>query len=160
MFQRTTAWFVMEDAAFAGVGVALLLTVLLLLLRCTVITKKNAPPTKAGWIPWLGVALEFGKEPLRYIQKTRAEASCATCMIQLTASWSLWTPWSHLLQLGDVFTILAAGKRMTFMFCQTHLFFQSPQADFRAAVQPFTQRAGLLAQIRLCILKNCVCLCL
>ena len=65
----------------------------------------------------------------------------------------LVTPYTlvlYLLQLGDVFTILAAGKRMTFLFShdQTHLFFQSTQADFQAAVQPFTQRAGLLAQYR------------
>ena len=137
-----------EGAAFVGVGVALVLIFLLLLLRCTGITRPrgNEPPRKAGWIPWLGVALEFGKAPLWYIQKTREEASCET------ASWMLsLTPYSYLLQLGDVFTILAAGKRMTFIFShdQTHLFFHSPQADFQAAVQPFTQKAGLLAQTRL-----------
>lgn len=77
---------VMEGAAFVGVGVALLLAAVLLLLRYTTVNTRNAPPKKAGWIPWLGVPLEFGKEPLWYIQKARAEASC-TCNLHDGCGW-------------------------------------------------------------------------
>lgn len=38
-------------------------------------SKHNMPPSKAGWIPWVGVAIEFGKEPLNYIEKARKEVS-------------------------------------------------------------------------------------
>ena len=29
------------------------------------------PPVEGGWIPWLGCALAFGKEPLWFIKKTQ-----------------------------------------------------------------------------------------
>lgn len=61
-----------------SVGVALILVVLFLLLRFRASPRGNSPPRKAGWIPWFGVALEFGKEPLWYIQKARAEVSFCT----------------------------------------------------------------------------------
>lgn len=28
------------------------------------------PPVQGGWVPWLGCALDFGKEPLWYIKRT------------------------------------------------------------------------------------------
>lgn len=28
------------------------------------------PPVQGGWFPWLGCALDFGKEPLWYIKST------------------------------------------------------------------------------------------
>lgn len=28
------------------------------------------PPVEGGWIPWVGCAVAFGKEPLWYIKKT------------------------------------------------------------------------------------------
>jgi len=31
------------------------------------------PPIRTGWLPWLGCALEFGKEPLHFIKRTRDE---------------------------------------------------------------------------------------
>ena len=34
------------------------------------------PPVRSGWLPWLGCALEFGKEPLNFIKRTRDEVTC------------------------------------------------------------------------------------
>ena len=31
------------------------------------------PPIRTGWLPWLGCALEFGKEPLHFIKRTKDE---------------------------------------------------------------------------------------
>jgi 24-hydroxycholesterol 7alpha-hydroxylase len=31
----------------------------------------NAPPCIKGWIPWFGVAFEFGKSPLTFIAQAR-----------------------------------------------------------------------------------------
>lgn len=31
------------------------------------------PPVRSGWLPWLGCALEFGKEPLNFIKRTKDE---------------------------------------------------------------------------------------
>ena len=47
-------------------------------------------------------------------------------------------------QLGPTFSVLVAGKRMTFVTDPDDygIYFQSPQADFQQAVQPFTERAG------------------
>lgn len=29
------------------------------------------PPVQSGWLPWVGCAVEFGREPLFYINRTR-----------------------------------------------------------------------------------------
>ena len=31
------------------------------------------PPVRSGWVPWVGCALEFGKEPLNFIKRTKDE---------------------------------------------------------------------------------------
>ena len=33
------------------------------------------PPVRSGWLPWLGCTLEFGKEPLNFIKKTKDEVT-------------------------------------------------------------------------------------
>ena len=35
------------------------------------------PPVKGGWIPWVGCAVPFGKEPLHFIQRTKEEVTGA-----------------------------------------------------------------------------------
>ena len=47
-------------------------------------------------------------------------------------------------QLGDIFTIHAAGRRMTFVAHPRDYkqFFHNSHASFQAAVQPFTMKAG------------------
>ncbi|XP_063079822.1 24-hydroxycholesterol 7-alpha-hydroxylase [Engraulis encrasicolus] len=72
----------------------------------------NAPPCIKGWIPWLGAALEFGKAPLDFIAEARAK---------------------H----GPVFTIRAAGKRLTFVTLHEDFrtFFMSKDVDFEQGVQ-------------------------
>eukprot|EP00117_Sycon_ciliatum_P021447 scpid10192/ scgid18794/ 24-hydroxycholesterol 7-alpha-hydroxylase; Cytochrome P450 39A1; Oxysterol 7-alpha-hydroxylase len=79
----------------------------------------SAPPCVSGWLPWIGCAVEFGKEPLLFLDATRK-------------------------RLGDVFTIHAAGRRMTFLMDpdDTHIFMQSDALDFQKAVQPFTSKAA------------------
>ncbi|KAG7460898.1 hypothetical protein MATL_G00203860 [Megalops atlanticus] len=72
----------------------------------------NSPPCIRGWIPWFGAAFEFGKAPLDFIAQAR-------------------------LKYGPVFTIFAAGKRLTFLTQNEdfHTFFMSKDVDFEQAVQ-------------------------
>ena len=50
----------------------------------------------------------------------------------------------YTIQLGDIFTIHVAGKRMTFVTNSRDYqhYFTTTDTDFQAAVQPFTNRAG------------------
>jgi len=36
-----------------------------------VIKQKNQPPCLGYWRPWIGCAVEFGREPLYFIEKAR-----------------------------------------------------------------------------------------
>ncbi|XP_078617889.1 24-hydroxycholesterol 7-alpha-hydroxylase-like [Branchiostoma floridae x Branchiostoma japonicum] len=76
------------------------------------IVKKGRPPCMDGWIPWFGCAIDFGKAPLDFIEETKRK-------------------------LGPVFTIVAAGRWMTFVTEPEDIttFFQSPNLDFQKAVQ-------------------------
>ena len=40
----------------------------------------KVPPVEGGWIPWLGCALTFGKEPLWFIKK--AHKKVLSCWLQ------------------------------------------------------------------------------
>ncbi|KAG9347568.1 hypothetical protein JZ751_005137 [Albula glossodonta] len=75
-------------------------------------THPNSPPCIRGWIPWFGAAFEFGKAPLEFIAQAR-------------------------LKYGPVFTVFAAGKRLTFVTLHEdfHTFFMSKDVDFEQAVQ-------------------------
>lgn len=33
------------------------------------------PPVEGGWVPWVGCAVAFGKEPLWYIKKTHEKVN-------------------------------------------------------------------------------------
>ena len=92
------------------------------------------PPIRSGWLPWIGCALEFGKEPLNFIKRTKDEVR-----IMLQSKGLLF-----IVQLGHVFTIHAAGKYMTFITSPAHYdhFFHTAHADFQKAVQPYTNKAG------------------
>ena len=68
-------------------------------------------------------------------------------------------------QLGDIFTIVAAGKKMTFVMDHRdyHHYFTTTQTDFQAAVQPFTKGAGEYTAVMLSSIiqirrlhKNCM----
>lgn len=74
------------------------------------------PPVQRGWLPWLGCALDFGKQPLNYIKQTNDK---------------------H----GDIFTIHVAGKWMTFLMNADSYqhFFSAHTVDFQAAVLPICQ---------------------
>ena len=39
----------------------------------------NCPPVRTGWLPWLGCAVEFGKEPLNFIKRTKDEVHVTVC---------------------------------------------------------------------------------
>ena len=94
------------------------------------------PPVEGGWVPWLGCALAFGKEPLSHIKKTHDKV------------WEVWglKVCQHLsFQLGDVFTINVAGKWMTFVMDVNSYqhFFSSNCLDFQAAVLPICKGVGM-----------------
>ncbi|XP_071755563.1 24-hydroxycholesterol 7-alpha-hydroxylase [Centroberyx gerrardi] len=72
----------------------------------------NSPPCIRGWIPWFGAAFQFGKAPLTFISQARDK-------------------------YGPVFTVVAAGKRLTFVNLHEDFrtFFLSKDVDFEQAVQ-------------------------
>ena len=61
----------------AVVGGLTLISTLSWLVRSNLGGKERLPPVKSGWIPWVGCAIPFGKEPLWFIQQTRKEVSLA-----------------------------------------------------------------------------------
>uniref|UniRef100_A0A671PQW8 24-hydroxycholesterol 7-alpha-hydroxylase-like n=1 Tax=Sinocyclocheilus anshuiensis TaxID=1608454 RepID=A0A671PQW8_9TELE len=96
--------------------ITLILTVCIVIISFRLLFGKrshpNAPPCIRGWIPWFGAAFEFGKAPLHFIQQARAK-------------------------YGPVFTVVAAGKRLTFVTLNEDFraFFTSKDVDFEQAVQ-------------------------
>ena len=52
---------------------------LTILLAYTSRGTEKFPPVRSGWLPWLGhrlgCVLEFGKEPLNFIKKTKDEVT-------------------------------------------------------------------------------------
>ncbi|XP_048453007.1 24-hydroxycholesterol 7-alpha-hydroxylase-like [Rhincodon typus] len=81
--------------------------------------KTAAPPCISGWIPWIRASLRFGKAPLEFIEQARA-------------------------QYGAVFTVEAAGKRLTFVTDEEdfEIFFKSKNVDFQEAVQEAVWHTG------------------
>ncbi|XP_065827980.1 24-hydroxycholesterol 7-alpha-hydroxylase-like isoform X2 [Oscarella lobularis] len=79
----------------------------------------NEPPWYPYWTPWLGCAIKFGEAPLHFIDLARKK-------------------------LGATFSVLVAGKRMTFVTDPDDygIYFQSPQSDFQQAIQPFLEKAA------------------
>jgi len=65
----------MEFAAAVVIGGLALLAAVLWLVRSNSSRRTRLPPVKGGWIPWVGCAIPFGKEPLWFIQRTRKEVS-------------------------------------------------------------------------------------
>ncbi|XP_043918575.1 24-hydroxycholesterol 7-alpha-hydroxylase isoform X2 [Protopterus annectens] len=83
----------------------------------------TSPPCIKGWIPWLGAAFEFGKSPLEFIKLAVAK-------------------------YGPIFTVLAAGNRLTFVTDaeDLDLFFNSKDVDFQQAVQEPVQHVASISR--------------
>ncbi|XP_077345058.1 24-hydroxycholesterol 7-alpha-hydroxylase-like [Lithobates pipiens] len=81
------------------------------------------PPCIRGWIPWLGAALQLGREPLEFIHR----------------SWQKY---------GPVFTVVSAGNRLTFVSGDEGMavFFKSKQLSFPQAVQKLLQHAASIGE--------------
>ncbi len=69
----------------------------------------NRPPQE-GWLPFIGCAVEFGKAPLLFIKR---------CIDKVPRVSQEHTSSQHI-QHGSVFTIYAAGKKMTFLLDPEH----------------------------------------
>ena len=56
----------------------LVLTCIILISFVYLLSRKanKYPPICKGWIPWLGCAIEFGKQPLDFIEQKRKEVHC------------------------------------------------------------------------------------
>ncbi|KAM8953269.1 24-hydroxycholesterol 7-alpha-hydroxylase [Pelodytes ibericus] len=82
-----------------------------------------APPCIRGWIPWFGAAFEMGKAPLAFIQRAQEK-------------------------YGPVFTVLAAGNRLTFVSGEEGIstFFTSKKVDFQQAVQKPVQHTASIGK--------------
>lgn len=81
--------------------------------------KVKYPPLIRGWIPWLGCAIDFGEEPLKFIKESMQK---------------------H----GAIFTLYIVGQRMTFLTetSDLPLFFNSPQADFQQAAEEAVRKTS------------------
>ncbi|XP_029971881.1 25-hydroxycholesterol 7-alpha-hydroxylase-like [Salarias fasciatus] len=80
--------------------------------------RENEPPLIKGWIPFLGKALEFRKDSLKFLLEQKRK---------------------H----GDIFTVRMAGKYMTFVLdplLYPHIIKHSQQLDFREFLQNTTPR--------------------
>ncbi|KAH9494668.1 hypothetical protein Btru_020478 [Bulinus truncatus] len=86
-------------------------------------SRRKRPPSYSGWIPWLGCALEFGQNPLKFIDLM-----------------------GH--KLGPVYTLKVAGEHMTFLTDAEdfHHFFQSSNVDFQRAVQNSVQKVASVTE--------------
>ncbi|KAJ3061182.1 Cytochrome P450 7B1, partial [Podochytrium sp. JEL0797] len=73
---------------------ALLAPKVIALIRSQYLRKANEPPLESGLIPYLGLALEYGKNPKALLDKMRT-------------------------QHGDCFTLFLAGQRITFVVDHT-----------------------------------------
>jgi prostacyclin synthase len=85
----------------------------------SVVRREGSPVLLRGRIPFVGVALEFGKDAVSFLKKQMG---------------------IH----GDVFSLLVAGRKMTFL-CDVKyygIFFESDKStmSFEEAVQTFTER--------------------
>lgn len=47
------------------------------------------PPVRSGWLPWVGCAIPFGKEPLYFIQRTKEEVSRLLYEVEASGDLSL-----------------------------------------------------------------------
>ncbi|XP_045195675.1 24-hydroxycholesterol 7-alpha-hydroxylase-like [Mercenaria mercenaria] len=84
---------------------------------------KKAPPSCGGWIPWLGCAVQFGKQPLGFIKRKSQE-------------------------FGSIFTLYVAGERLTFLTDPKdfHYFFDNSDVDFQQAVQVPVQNLASISR--------------
>ncbi|XP_065586482.1 24-hydroxycholesterol 7-alpha-hydroxylase [Cyrtonyx montezumae] len=78
----------------------------------------RCPPCIGSRVPWLGAALRFGRAPLEFIERARAE---------------------H----GPIFTVYTMGKRFTFVMEEegAEVFFTSKDLNFEQAVQQLVENA-------------------
>lgn len=82
--------------------------------------RPGEPPLEAGWIPFLGVALDYGRNPLAFLQETQKKC-------------------------GDAFTCKIAGKYFTFItdpFSFPAVVRQGKHLDFQKFAIGFSQRVG------------------
>lgn len=110
----------------SAVGILLGLLAGLLVRSLLIRTRQSGlppPPCIRGWIPWLGAALQMGREPLEFIHRARQK---------------------H----GPVFTVLAAGNRLTFVSGDEGMsaFFKSKQVNFPQAVQKPVQHTASIEE--------------
>ena len=63
----------MEAEVYAALVVLILSVFAFIFFNGKLSANQRLPPMKSGCIPWFGIAFEFGKAPLHYIEKTRKE---------------------------------------------------------------------------------------
>ncbi|MGH0129594.1 UNVERIFIED_CONTAM: hypothetical protein FKN15_012745 [Acipenser sinensis] len=124
-FQQAVQDPVQRTALAMGIEILLLLVLTAFSVYFLFVQRKhpNYPPCIRGWIPWFGAAFQFGKAPLDFLAQARAK-------------------------YGPVFTIAAAGKRLTFVTLHEdfNTFFMSKDVDFQQAVQDPVQRTASISK--------------
>ncbi|XP_051880889.1 LOW QUALITY PROTEIN: 24-hydroxycholesterol 7-alpha-hydroxylase [Pristis pectinata] len=115
----------MDDMGCMLLLVHISLTLAATFLLCWVFKQRQpaAPPCVGGWIPWFRASFRFGKAPLEFIEQARA-------------------------QYGAIFTVVAAGKRLTFVTEEEdfEIFFKSKNVDFQEAVQEAVWRTASISR--------------
>ena len=82
-YQVTMVKFDEDDDSNGSLILPALLGLVLFILaqvyrRRQLIASLNLPPCYSGWIPFLGCAVEFGKEPLNFIEKMHQQVNLFT----------------------------------------------------------------------------------
>ena len=76
-------------ALAALLGAPLVLYALWRLYNWYILGGARLPPVQSGWLPWVGCAMEFGREPLFFIDRTRRKVGC-TLHLHLTQPLQLF----------------------------------------------------------------------
>lgn len=106
-------------------ALGIIITPILGLLIAQRTRRPNEPPLLAGWIPYLGVALSYGKNANEFLHKARYPSIYYIHNYPPT----LTLPRSD---HGDIVTLYLAGTRMTFLFSPTEIphFYRHKSLDF------------------------------
>ena len=66
---------------FTELILACLAAITVYIICIEIFKQKSQPPCVGYWQPWIGCALQFGKEPLYFIERARTKVSSLVCSL-------------------------------------------------------------------------------